>query len=238
LPCFLTSVDVTATQRTGALRSRRHLLDCEKHRPVAVPESGSIAIQSDGTENTRQRQLDNPPRPLKDRRMSRIVIIGNAGGGKSTMARKLAQRRGLTHIEIDRLLWREGWEQAPADLYKRQHEEAIAGDNWVIDGVGQQASIAPRIARATDIILIDMPLWSHFWLACERQIAWAGGQLKHTPGGLKTMPPTKALCQAIWEVDQNWMPGIRTLCDEAQAQGKTVTRLNSIEALDRFATDL
>jgi adenylate kinase family enzyme len=37
--------------------------------------------------------------------MSRIAIIGNAGGGKSTLARKLAKQRGLRHIEIDRLLW-------------------------------------------------------------------------------------------------------------------------------------
>jgi len=37
--------------------------------------------------------------------MSRIVIIGNAAGGKSTLARKLAIARKLRHIEIDRLLW-------------------------------------------------------------------------------------------------------------------------------------
>jgi hypothetical protein len=36
--------------------------------------------------------------------MSRIVIIGNAGGGKSTLERKLAARRRLPHIEVDRLL--------------------------------------------------------------------------------------------------------------------------------------
>jgi adenylate kinase family enzyme len=104
--------------------------------------------------------------------MSRIVIIGNAGGGKSTLARTLAKQRGLRHVEIDRMLWQEGWQLTPNDVYARQHAEIIKGDGWVIDGLGQQVSIPDRVSRATDIILIDMPLWMHFWLAAERQIAW------------------------------------------------------------------
>ena len=91
--------------------------------------------------------------------MARIVVIGNAGGGKSTLARKLAAARGLQHVEIDRLLWQAGWKLTPTDVYTRQHDDIIVSDDWVIDGLGQQNSIASRIARATEVILIDMPLW-------------------------------------------------------------------------------
>jgi len=41
--------------------------------------------------------------------MARVVTIGNAGRGKSTLARKMAERRGLRHIEIDRLMRQPGW---------------------------------------------------------------------------------------------------------------------------------
>lgn len=163
--------------------------------------------------------------------MTRIVVIGNAGGGKSTLARKLAKRRGLRHVEIDRLLWQEGWVLTPEDIYARQHREIIDRDDWVIDGLGRQNSIAERIGRATEIILVDMPLWMHFWLAAERQMAWASGKLEHAPGGIAQMPPTKGLFQTIWEVDRTWMPGIRALCSEAEAQGKLVTRLASVNEL-------
>jgi adenylate kinase family enzyme len=105
--------------------------------------------------------------------MSRIVIIGNAGGGKSTLARKIARKRGLKHVDIDRVLWQEGWTLAPTDIYTRLHRELIWEDDWVSDGLGQQASIPDRIDRSTEIILVDMPIWMHFWLAAERQIAWA-----------------------------------------------------------------
>jgi hypothetical protein len=48
---------------------------------------------------------------------ARVVIIGNAAGGKSTLARTLAARRDLPLVEMDRLLWRKGWQLAPADVY-------------------------------------------------------------------------------------------------------------------------
>jgi hypothetical protein len=49
------------------------------------------------------------------------------------------------------------------------------------------------------------------------------------------MPPTQALFQSIWDLEQNWMPGVRWLCDEAEAQGKTVIRLANVDDLDSFA---
>jgi hypothetical protein len=167
--------------------------------------------------------------------MPRVVIIGNAGGGKSTLARKIAERKGLKHVEIDRLLWQENWVLTPEEVYTRQHRQIIEQEDWLIDGLGRQALIAPRIGRATAVILIDMPLWMHFWLAAERQIAWASGALDHAPAGIRQMPPTKDLFRTIWEVDRAWMPGIRALCTEAETQGKIVTRLASVDELDAFA---
>jgi adenylate kinase family enzyme len=134
--------------------------------------------------------------------MARVVIIGNAGGGKSTLARKLAEQNGLRHIEIDKLLWQPGWKLTPTDIYDREHDEIIKADDWIIDGLGHQASIPRRLARASAIVLIDMPLWMHFWLAADRQIAWATGNLKDAPGGIAEMPSTKALFRNIWEVEQ------------------------------------
>ncbi len=168
--------------------------------------------------------------------MSRIAIIGNAGGGKSTLARTLAKQRGLRHVEIDQLLWQEGWKLSPAAVYLKQHAELISTDGWIIDGLGRQASIPDRLSRATEIILIDMPLWMHFWLAAKRQIAWVSGKLEHTPGGISTMPPTDALFRTIWEVEQTWMTEVRALCTNAEANGTTVTRITSPEELDGFTS--
>lgn len=167
--------------------------------------------------------------------MNRIVVIGNAGAGKSTLARKLAARRGLPHVEIDALLWQPGWELTPSEIYESEHARLIAGADWVIDGLGRRESIPARLARATEIVLVDMPLWMHFWLAAERQIAWSAGRLDHPPAGALEMPETELLFRTIWEVDRNWMPEIRALVANEEARGKRLHRLATVEDLSGFA---
>jgi len=49
------------------------------------------------------------------------------------------------------------------------------------------------------------------------------------------MPSTEALFQAMWNVEQSWMPEIRALCAEAEQQGKAVVRLASVEEIDAFS---
>jgi hypothetical protein len=170
--------------------------------------------------------------------VARIDVIGNAAGGKSTLARHLARRRGLPLIEVDRLLWQQGWQLTPEADYAREHAAIVARDQWVIDGLGRQDSIAQRLARSTEIVFIDMPLWMHFWLAAERQHAWARGRLDDPPAGAAEMSPTRELFRTMWEVEQTWMPDIRSMCAEAVLEGKAVTRLNTVEEIDAFTESL
>jgi adenylate kinase family enzyme len=170
--------------------------------------------------------------------VARIVVIGNAAGGKSTLARHLARGRELPLFEVDRLLWLPGWQLVPEANYARGHAEIVAQDRWVIDGLGRQDSIAERLTRSTEIILIDMPVWMHFWLAAERQIAWAQGLLDDPPAGAAEMPPTRELFRTMSEVDQGWLPDIRSMCAEAELEGKAVTRLTSVDEIDAFVGGL
>ena len=55
----------------------------------------------------------------------RIAIVGNAGGGKSTLARGLAKTLELPHLELDRILWRPDWTLAPEADYDRRHTRLI-----------------------------------------------------------------------------------------------------------------
>lgn len=169
---------------------------------------------------------------------ARIVVIGNAGGGKSTLARKLAARRGLPYVEVDAFTWRPGWELAPEAEYRAAHAEAIAGESWVLDGLGWLDSIATRIARATEIVLVDMPMWVHCWLAAERQIAWATGKLEHPLAGISEMVSTRGMFESLFETERDWMPEIRRLVAEADAQGKPVRRISTYEELQAYSEEL
>jgi adenylate kinase family enzyme len=166
--------------------------------------------------------------------MKRTAVIGNSGGGKSTLARKLASQRKSDHVEIDALLWQKGWQLTPADIYNAEHARLIATENWIIDGLGRLDSIPGRLARATDVVLVDMLPWMHFWLGAERQIRWSTGAIENPPAGLTEMPTTEALFRTIWEVDQNWMPEIRRLVALEEQCGKRIFRLGSVTDLNGF----
>ncbi len=170
--------------------------------------------------------------------MARILIIGNAGGGKSVLARKIAAKRGLPYREIDAITWKPGWEAFSQEEYEAAHAKLIAEESWVIDGLGWTESLPKRFARATEIILIDMPIWMHFWLAAERQFLWMQGKLENPVGGIAEMPTTRGMFQALWETDQEMAPVFRRLTDEAEREGKPVTRIVSVEELDAYAAGL
>jgi adenylate kinase family enzyme len=165
----------------------------------------------------------------------RAVVIGNSGGGKSTLARRLSSASQCRHVEIDGLLWQPGWELTAVEVYNTEHARLIAEERWIIDGLGRFDSIPERLARATDILLVDMPLWMHFWLAAERQIRWSRGTLDDPPAGLTKMPPTEALFRTIWEVDREWMPEIRRLVTLEEQRGKRIVRLGSVADLNGSA---
>ncbi len=164
--------------------------------------------------------------------MERIAVIGNSGGGKSSLARALAARRNLPHVELDALLWRPGWQLVDTAEYEKAHRRAIAAPAWVTDGLGRRNSIPRRLARATAIVLVDMPLAVHLRLAEERHRAWQAGTLAHPPAGLSEAPPLAALLRTIEEVDREWMPEIRRWAEAAAAEGMPLLRITSPDALD------
>jgi adenylate kinase family enzyme len=170
--------------------------------------------------------------------MARILIIGNAGGGKSVLARKIAVNRGLPYREIDAITWKPGWEAFSQAEYEAAHAKLIAEESWVIDGLGWTETLPERFARATEIILIDMPIWMHFWLAAERQFQWMQGKLENPVAGIAEMPTTRGMFQALWETDQEMAPVFRRLTDETERSGKPVTRIASVEELDAYAAKL
>ena len=73
-----------------------------------------------------------PPKPSAGHR--RIVVVGTTGCGKTTLARQLAQRLTIPHVELDALHWDPGWTPAPPDLFRERTAQALRGEAWVVDG--------------------------------------------------------------------------------------------------------
>jgi adenylate kinase family enzyme len=89
-----------------------------------------------------------PTEPIPER----IVVIGCAGSGKTTLARALAVRLGARHIERDAL----GDDEAPS--FATQVAAAIdaAGSRWVFDGAPYNAELAVY-PQADTVVALDYP---------------------------------------------------------------------------------
>jgi adenylate kinase family enzyme len=80
--------------------------------------------------------------------MKRVAVFGNAGGGKSTLARQLAAITGLPLRVIDQLQFKEGGAAVPKDEYLKLHRDLLAQENWIIDGYGDTTTLLERCSAA------------------------------------------------------------------------------------------
>ena len=72
--------------------------------------------------------------------MRRVAVFGNAGGGKSTLARRLAAATQLPLHVIDEMQFRAGRVAVPQEEYPQNHAEMLSRAEWIIDGFGGASS--------------------------------------------------------------------------------------------------
>jgi adenylate kinase family enzyme len=99
----------------------------------------------------------------------RIVVIGTTGSGKTTMARRLSQKLGVPHVELDALHWEPNWTEASNEVFRERVERALRCDEWVVDGnYGVVRDIV--WGRADTIIWLDYTLPVMLWRLTRRTL--------------------------------------------------------------------
>ncbi|MFZ0678580.1 hypothetical protein [Candidatus Binatus sp.] len=88
--------------------------------------------------------------------MSRIVVLGCAGSGKTTFARRLAEITGAPVICLD-AIWNPCWGKDDVPVFRTLMKDAHAGDTWISDGNFAAATFDIRLPRATLVISLDHP---------------------------------------------------------------------------------
>jgi len=97
--------------------------------------------------------------------VERIAVVGTSGSGKTTMARALAERLGVPHIELDALHWGPNWSPADPETFRARVRAATAAERWVCDG--NYAAVRPIVLdRADTVVWLDLPL-----MACLVRVA-------------------------------------------------------------------
>lgn len=65
----------------------------------------------------------------------KIILLGNAGAGKTTMARHLMGDRDIPRLSLDEIAWEQGTEREPLEVSLSELQQFIAAnDHWIIEG--------------------------------------------------------------------------------------------------------
>ena len=88
--------------------------------------------------------------------MRRILIIGNAGSGKTTFAMQLAEKLNLPLVHLDKLYWCGNWEHLSRDEFDAVLQTELEKPEWIIDG-NFNRTIPHRLQYCDTVFYFDLP---------------------------------------------------------------------------------
>ena len=135
--------------------------------------------------------------------MARIFITGNAGSGKTTLARQIGEALGLPVFGLDSIVWLPGWRKASSAVREAQVAELISKPDWVIEGVSS------TVIEAADIVVfLDVNRRTAFWRCAKRNWRYLFRSRPGLPDHCPEILIVPRLAQIIWRFPANIRPVI------------------------------
>jgi adenylate kinase family enzyme len=153
--------------------------------------------------------------------VKKVAVFGNTGGGKSTLAKKLAE---LTHIPLyplDTIQYRAGGGKVPHEEYLKAHSLSLQRDAW------------DRFAAADTLIYVDLPLFRHFWWVTKRFLKGVLVNPEGWPDRSPMINSTISSYRVLWLCHRHLTPNYRELVSTARAR-KRVYHLRSAAEMEQF----
>ncbi|MBD1878417.1 adenylate kinase [Coleofasciculus sp. FACHB-64] len=165
--------------------------------------------------------------------MKKVAVFGNAGGGKSTLSKRLSEITGLPLHVLDKIQYQAGGTPVPHEVYKHAHQQILVTDRWIIDGFGCKETVWLRLDEADTLVFVDLPIYVHFWWVTKRMIA---GFFKPPEGWPEKSPILKSSLNSyrvLWLCYKYLTPKYRGYIEQAQ-NTKRVYHIRYTEQISQF----
>jgi adenylate kinase family enzyme len=168
----------------------------------------------------------------------RVLIYGVTGSGKTTLARRVAERTGLPFHSVDDLTWEPGWVEVPAEEQRRRIAVICAGERWILDsGYGKWLDLV--LARTDLIVALDYPRWRSLGRLVRRTLARAIDRRKVCNGNTESFRQMLSRDSIIrWHFRSFRRKQERMRAWAADPDGPAVIRLTSPVATRRWLAAL
>ncbi len=153
--------------------------------------------------------------------MKRVAIFGNAGGGKSTLARELAAITGLPLYVIDKIRFPTGVAEIPREEYLKLHADLLDRDEWIIDGFDAVKTTWERFEAADTLIHIDSPLIVHAWWVTKRLVKGLFVAPAGWPEGASVIESSISSYRVLWPCHKHLTPKYRSYILEVAKRKQT-----------------
>jgi adenylate kinase family enzyme len=105
----------------------------------------------------------------QEKQMKKAIIVGSAGAGKSTFAKRLGKITGLEVIHLDALFWHEGWVPTEREEWIRVQEGLLQKEQWILDG-NYGGTIEMRIEASDSIFFLHYSTVRCLYGALKRRV--------------------------------------------------------------------
>jgi adenylate kinase family enzyme len=101
--------------------------------------------------------------------VTRVLVLGCGGSGKSVFARRLGAVAGLPVVELDAVFWQPDLAGLSRVDWVARQRELVAGPKWILDGdLGPYDVLEVRLAVADTVVLLNLSPLRCVWRALRR----------------------------------------------------------------------
>lgn len=168
--------------------------------------------------------------------MTRVIIIGGNGSGKSTFAKQLHAITGLPLVHLDRLLWYGDWQVREQEEFDALLEAELEKSAWIIDG-NYNRTLLHRLSYCDTVFYFDFSTLRCLWGVTWRVLTHLG-RVRDDMGGNCRERFDLSFYKNILGFNKAHRARYHSLLKQAAQNGKTVVIFHNRHQVKRYLNTL